>query len=124
MNDLLAEFPQAPLHVQVVWEPVLRTDVAPPLTGALALLSDRRVVQYWDPAVLLSADIVRDVNADPGRFGFDEPLPPDFVVWDVVAAFDGAAVWDRGFPAPAYYGGPVAGAIVETRAALARLLGR
>lgn len=109
--------------MQVVWEPVLKTDVASPLTQALRLAKDRRVTQFWDPGRLLSEEIVRNVNAEPGRFGFDEPLPADFVVWDVLAVFDQGAVWDQRLPAPAYYGGAVAEVIEEARLALARVLG-
>ena len=109
LNDLLAEFPDAPLRVYVVWQPVLKTDLGPPLSSVLGLIPDPRAAQFWDP----------------GRFGFDEPLPADFVVWDVVAVFDGTAVWDdRSFPAPAYHGGPLAEVIGDTRLALARVLGR
>ena len=125
LNDLLAEFPDAPLRVYVVWQPVLKTDLGPPLSSVLGLIPDPRAAQFWDPGRALSAEIVRNVNAEPGRFGFDEPLPADFVVWDVVAVFDGTAVWDdRSFPAPAYHGGPLAEVIGDTRLALARVLGR
>lgn len=123
LNDLLAEFPDAPLRVYVVWQPVLKTDIAPPLSRVMGLIPDPRAAQFWDPGRALSAEIVRNVNAEPGRFGFDEPLPADFVVWDAVAVFDRAAVWDRSFPAPAYHGGPVAEVIGDTRLALAREMG-
>lgn len=32
-----------------MWEPILPTDLAPPITSVLSRLSDRRVQQYWDP---------------------------------------------------------------------------
>jgi hypothetical protein len=122
LNRLLAEFPGAPLHVQVVWEPVLKTDLAPPLTGVLNLIDDPRVVQYWDPRRVVSAELVRAVNQRPDRFGFDEPLPPEFVVWDVVALYDRSARWDGDVPVPIHYGGPVLNAIDQTREELSEQL--
>jgi len=121
LDELLAEFPDAALRVQVVWEPVLPTDIAPPLTRTLRLLDDRRVTQYWDPELTLSDDIVRSVNRDPGRYGFEEALPPGFVAWDVVAVFARSERWTTDLPVPAYYGGPVADADVleATRKAIA-----
>lgn len=104
--------------MQVVWEPVLKTDVAPPLTGILRLLKDRRVVQYWDPQLVLSADLVRAANEDPARYGLEEPFPPDFVAWDMVAVFGKSARWAGNLPVPTYYGGPVVRVIEETRKAL------
>lgn len=118
LNRLLRDFPDADLVVQVVWEPVLATDVAPPLSRVLGLMDDRRVTQHWDPARVLSADLVRAVNAFPERYGFEEPLSPDFVAWDVVAVFGPGARWERDVPVPAYYGGPVADVIEPTRNAI------
>ena len=120
LNQLLADLPDARLRVQVVWEPVLITDVAPPATRVLALIDDRRVTQYWDPARLVSADIVRAVNADPARYEFQEALPTGFIAWDVVAVFEQSARWERDLPPPAYYGGPVVEAIAGAREAVAQ----
>ena len=110
LDKLLAEFPAAPLSVLVVWEPVLPTDVAPPLSSVLGRLDDRRVRQFWDPGQTLSGEIRAAVNADPARYGFEEALPEDFVVWDVVAVFGRSVRWRDALPVPAYYGGPVRGA--------------
>ena len=118
INQLLAEFPNADVRAQVVWEPVLKTDVAAPLTGVLQLLNDRRVIQYWDPGLVLSADLVRSANGNPARYGLEERFPPDYVAWDLVAVFGKAARWEADAPIPAYYGGPVVDVIAETRKAL------
>lgn len=119
LNQLLAEFPDARLRVQVVWEPVIPSDIAPPLNRVLRLFEDRRVTQYWDPERVVSADIVRAVNAAPTRYGLEEALPPDFIAWDVVAVFAGAFRWETDLPVPVYYGGPVVDVIDETRQAIA-----
>src|SRR5262245_38852391 len=105
---MLAALPEDRVHVMAVWEPVLGTDVAPPTTAVLALLRDQRVRQYWDPKRALSADLVRAVNEDPDRYGFEEALPADFIAWDVVAVFGASDRWGDDVPVPAYYGGPVA----------------
>jgi hypothetical protein len=101
---------------------VLLTDVAPPSSGTMKLLDDARVSQYWDPARVVSDDIVRAVNLEPARYGLDERLPADFIAWDVVAVFAPSSKWDRDLPPPAYYGGPVEDVISETRTALAGTL--
>jgi hypothetical protein len=122
LDDLLAEFPDADLQVQVVWEPVLKTDVAAPLTKVLGLLDDPRVTQYWDPGLVLSADFVRTVNAQPARYGLQEALPPGFIAWDAVAVFGADVHWEADLPVPAYYGGPVVNVMKETKESIAEKL--
>ena len=101
---------------------VLKSDIAAPVNGVLALLTDRRVTQYWDPGRVISADLVRCVNETPARYGFEEALPPGFIAWDVVAVFPKSAQWERDLPVPARYDGPVVGAIDVTRTTIAELL--
>jgi hypothetical protein len=91
----------------VVWEPVIATDIAPPTTGTLARIHDRRAIQYWDDDKALSADIVRSVVAAPDRYGLGDELGADSVVWDTVAVFPPELRWEREFPVPSYYGVPV-----------------
>jgi hypothetical protein len=124
LDQLLAEFKDAPVKVQVVWEPVLKTDFAAPLNRVLGLLHDPRVAQHWDPERILSADLVRAVNENPSRYDMEQPFPADFVVWDVVAVFGKDARWERDLPPPAYYGGPVVESIEGARKAIAAQLGR
>jgi hypothetical protein len=119
---LLAEFPHARLRVLVVWEPVLRSDIAAPMSPVLGLLKDRRVAQYWDPERVISTDLVRSVNEAPVRFGRDEAFPEGFVAWDVVAVFSRSAKWDRYPPVPVHSDGPVVHAIEATRTAIADAL--
>jgi len=118
LDQLLAEFPEARLRVQVVWEPVLKSDIAAPLTRVLGLLKDRRVTQYWDPDRVVSTDLVRSVNGAPSRYGREEALPPDFIAWDVVAVFSSTAKWESDLPTPVHYDGPVVHAIDATRKAI------
>ena len=108
------------MGIVVVWEPVLKSDVAPPLTRVLGLLRDPRVRQYWDPGRVVSGDMVRSVNADPKRYGFEERLPPGFIAWDVVAVFPKLARWEGDLPTPASYDGPVVHAIPGAKDAIAQ----
>lgn len=118
INDLLREFDDARLRVLAVWEPVLITDISPPTTLVLGLLDDPRAAQFWDPGRVVSEDIVSGVSADPARYGMDQPLPRDFIAWDVVAVFTTDAHWEGQLPSPVYYGGPVEDVIEETRRSL------
>lgn len=118
LDRVLDQLKDADLRVFVVWEPVLKTDVAPPLSRVLALIDDSRVAQYWDPDRVLSADFVRSVNEAPSKYGVDGPLPSEFIAWDVVAVFGRSARWDRDLPPPDYYGGPVIQSIDEAGKAI------
>ncbi len=91
----------------VVWEPVIATDVAPPTTGTLKRIHDRRVVQFWDHDRVLSAHIVNSVLAAPDRYGMEDEVYPDSIVWDTVALFPPGVRWELDFPVPTYYGFPV-----------------
>ena len=122
LDELLGRFPDAGIRVQVVWEPVLKTDLAAPLTGVLSRIDDRRVVQYWDPERIVSADMVRAINADPPRYRVEQALPKDFIAWDVVAVFGRSETWDRDLPVPVYYGGPVVDVVEAAGRAIAEQL--
>jgi hypothetical protein len=123
IQQLLAERPTAPVRVIAVWEPVIATDIGPPLSRVLRLLDDRRAVQLWDPDRTLEADIRRSIDLAPARYGYDGPLPRDLVIWDVVAVFGPGARWESDLPVPAYHGGPVVEVLDATAAALDRELG-
>jgi len=103
----------------VVWEPVIATDLAPPTTGTLARIHDRRAMQYWDHDRVLSTDIVRSVLAAPDRYGLGDELDQSSVVWDTVAVFPPAARWEREFPVPSYFGFPVVSSVQGLGDALA-----
>ena len=123
LQPILDASPGAPIRTLVVWEPVIWSDVAPPTSSVLALLRDPRARQFWDSGLAVSRDIVRSVNVDPARYGFDEPLDESFVVWDVVAVFPPGAVWNDGdLPVPTYYDGPVAYRTEPLARAVARAL--
>jgi hypothetical protein len=117
---MLDALPDARVRTLVVWEPVIFTDLAPPTSSVLALVRDRRARQYWDPGRAVSEDIVRSVNADPRRYGFDAPLGDGYIVWDVAAVFGPGEVWDADLPVPVFHDGPVAYRIDRLAAAIAQ----
>lgn len=114
LQEVLRAHPDAKLGVLVVWEPVIWTDVGPPTTSVMAQISDRRVMQFWDPGKILSRTMVESWK----RQGKD--LADDAVVWDFVALFDPGVRWHGGPPASRYQGYPVVDAIDGLRAALGR----
>ena len=101
LEDLLRRTPDPVLAAFVVWEPVIWSDLAPPLTGVLGRVSDRRAAQFWDAERLVSAELRRAIGAD-------EDVS---VVWDCVAIYPSGSRWDDRLPAPAFIDCPVVEAI-------------
>jgi hypothetical protein len=104
--------------VLLVWEPVLPSDVAPPLTPVLALVSDPRVAQFWDPARRLSQHMVQAAKNNPGTVPFDGNIDEgdeDLIVWDYVALYPAGTKWEETVPAPRYGNAPVVHYIDELR---------
>jgi hypothetical protein len=103
LQDLLTRTPDPALAAFVVWEPVIWSDLAPPLTGVLGRVSDRRAAQIWDRELLVSAEVRRAIGAD-------EDVS---VVWDCVAVYPPGTRWDDRLPAPVFIDCPVVEAIDE-----------
>ena len=55
LQILLTEFQGAPIFAQIIWEPQLDTDWAPPATEVMARVWDTRTKQYWDKGHLVSS---------------------------------------------------------------------
>lgn len=117
LQGLLEGIDDQPFSVLVVWEPVLLTDLGPPLSSVLARVSDVRTVQLWDEDRSLSAFIVQAVTRDPSLLAPGDALPSDSTVWDLVAVFPPGTIWST-LPRPSYYGGPVVNVIDEVRSSL------
>lgn len=118
LQKLLDEEQAHPLSVIIVWEPVLLTDLGPPLSSVLSRVSDVEAVQLWDEGRTLSAFLVESVNRDPSLLAPGDSLPADMIVWDIVAVFPPGAIWST-LPRPAYYGGPVVDVMDQVRSTLA-----
>ena len=105
------------IEVLIVWEPVLLTDLAPPVTSVLSRVSDRRARQFWDGQRTLSAFIVRSAIEDPSILAPGHSMSPDTIIWDLVAVFPPGAIWSARVR-PSYYGGPVMDVMDHVRSAL------
>jgi hypothetical protein len=116
LEEVLAERRDAKLRAIVVWEPVIWSDVAPPLSAVLARLHDARVTQFWDPGRLLSRAMVGKWK----RMGKMAGLDDDTIVWDWVGLYDTGERWQDGPPAPRYHGYPVVHAVADLRRNLPR----
>jgi hypothetical protein len=114
---MLAALPDPRVRAFVVWEPVIRTDLAPPMSSALGRIGDRRVAQFWDPERLISAVLTKTARAHPERLRAGEEIPS--VAWDVVLVYAANTHWGDDAPFPAYYGGPVVDVVEEVKRAIA-----
>ncbi len=101
------------MRVLIVWEPVLRTDQAPPTTGALARVGDERVAQFWDPRRLLSARLLPVLQADSGPVIGKPSLVTEDPVWDFVGVYAPGVRWSDPPPAPSFKGAPVVSVLRE-----------
>jgi len=119
LGDVLKKVGGRSVRVFVVWEPVLRTDLAPPTSKVLSLISDSRASQYWDKDLILSARA--DSLRDSGRREAAATPGKKAVVWDVAAIFPAGARWDADFPSPTFVSRPVIARIDEIQRRLLEL---
>ena len=112
LQDLLRKSPDLSLRVLVVWEPVIWSDLTPPLTSVLGRVTDRRAAQHWDRGRLVSAELLREIRSEQGD-GQADPPGDDAVVWDCVAIYPPGDRWDASLPRPAFFGCPVVQVIDE-----------
>jgi hypothetical protein len=118
VQKLIAESPDAALRVFVVWEPVIVTDIAPPTTGALGLLHDRRVLQFWDEDTLLSRAMLAVARASDLGERYEIPDDSGFILWDLVAYYPPGVTWTDSVPIPPYFQAPVVEHVDELGQAL------
>ena len=89
------------------------TDLTPPFSSVLGRVSDPRARQFWDRGRLVSAGLLRALDA--GHAGGAEAEPPEQVgiVWDAAAIYPPGVMWDETLPEPEFIDGPVVNAIGE-----------
>lgn len=93
LESLLETQRDAHLHVFIIWEPVLASDLGAPSTITLRRIHDSRVKQYWDANRVLSHVMGEH----------DRPS----VVWDYIAVYKPEQIWTEAPPQPEFVGRPV-----------------
>ena len=94
----------ANVRVYTVWEPILVTDLAPPITSVLRRLADERVQQYWDARHALSEQMKKDARP---------PQPTEDCcvrrghLWDLAAVYPPGVTWTDRMPTATVFNGPV-----------------
>jgi hypothetical protein len=101
---VLGQHPGQPVRVFTVWQPMLATDLAPPITAVLRRVSDRRAQQYWDPDHLVAKQLAADARPP-------QPEPDccerNGVLWDLAAVYAKGARWDERMPPAILFNGSV-----------------
>ncbi|HEV8336178.1 MAG TPA: hypothetical protein VGR67_07180 [Candidatus Polarisedimenticolia bacterium] len=118
LQDVLGQVKEKDVRVFVVWEPVIVSDVAPPINRVLSRIPDPRVTQYYDKSRLLSSLLVKNARENKGFLLHGEELDADAVIWDCVFAFPPGARWEEDPPRPSFSGCTVVEAADALRAAL------
>jgi len=90
--------------VFAVWEPILVTDLARPISGVLHRMSDTRVRQYWDPGHMVADRLSKDARPP-------QPVPEccerrEFL-FDVAAVYPPGATWTDRMPTATVFNGAV-----------------
>ena len=88
----------------VIWEPILPTDVAPPITSVLSRMPDVRVQQYWDPNHLVAKQLAADARPPQPE---QECCVRGGVLWDLAAVYPKGATWQAQMPTAILFNGPV-----------------
>lgn len=112
----MASRPEAGVRVFAIWQPILATDLAPPLSSVLGRISDVRTRQFWDPDHVLSRQMKKDARPP-------QPVPDccerSGHLWDLAAVYPAGATWTDRMPTATVFTGPVAD-LTEPRTAALR----
>jgi hypothetical protein len=93
------------VQVFVVWQPMLATDVAPPVTAVLRRVGDGRARQYWDPNHLLAKQLAADARQPQPE---PECCERSGILWDLAAVYPVGSRWEERLPPATFFNGPVA----------------
>ena len=96
--------------LHVIWEPVLASDSAAPITQTLGRLRVPNTVQFWDPDRLLSKAMG------------EKPDNRKSIVWDWVAVYPPGTRWGSQPPAPVWSSRPVVKVSAELQEQLTKIL--
>jgi hypothetical protein len=92
------------VRVFTVWQPMLATDLAPPITAVLGRVKDRRAQQYWDPHHLVARQMAADARAPQPE---QECCVKSGILWDLAAVYPQGATWSDRLPPAVLFNGPV-----------------
>jgi hypothetical protein len=92
------------VRVFAVWEPILVTDLAPPVNAVLGRLTDPRVQQYWDRRHALSDRMTRDARPPQPAQDCCERAGH---LWDLAAVYPPGALWSDRMPTATIFNGTV-----------------
>jgi len=107
--------------VFAVWEPILPADARKPADAALPLLSDPRVLHFWDPRHLLAKQMAKDARAPQPK---PECCTRDGILWDLAAVYPPGARWTAALPTAVLFDGAVVRKRTQIQSTLRGLLAR
>lgn len=105
------------LRVFTVWEPILATDLTPPISAVLERMPDLRVRQYWDPNHLVAKQLASDARPPQQK---EACCVKDGILWDLVAIYPKGALWTERMPPASLFNGTVVDVIHDVDTELQR----
>jgi hypothetical protein len=112
---LLGRHQPETVRVFTVWEPILLTDVAPPLSAVLRRMPDPRVHQFWDPRHAVSDQMMKDARAPQPQ---QDCCDRRGYLWDLAAVYPPGAMWTDRMPTATVFNGTVMDIADQLAAAL------
>ncbi len=87
LQSLLTEFEGAPILMQVIWEPQVDSDWAPPATEVMARIWDTRAKQYWDKGHAVSSKHgAQEIRIFSRGAAWHQEMPPPGVAAESASA--------------------------------------
>lgn len=104
-HTILERYPQLPIAVYAVWFNMYPGDAR--VKWSEALLTDRRVVHYWDEPRALGLRLLANLSSFLDRQAAGT-LPPDAdALWDTFFLYAPEDRWVGAFPRPVSWGYPI-----------------
>ncbi len=100
----------------MVWEPVLATDLGPPLPWVFWEIADGRALQFWDRRRALSKELRHGAEADPSGALAAATQEIGATFWDYIAFFPPGVRRDSPAPNPNTWDCPVVHHMAGTQA--------
>ncbi|HEY0477870.1 MAG TPA: hypothetical protein VGD37_10110 [Kofleriaceae bacterium] len=113
-----------PITLFAVWEPIFDKD-PPPTRKLLGNITDRRILQLWDPDHVLSDEMRASEVAHPGSLPQARTRTNNVdsgIMYDTVAIFPAGARWETTLPAPEYLEVGLEAILPKVREHLANLI--